>query len=139
MATPDIQLKFWTEFLKKNKNDKNAKYKFSGTPGRRQYLDLKMSAIFPFKIRLDIYIEENDYNDKGYQTICLMVSNSKLRTISQKFAAAAEKKKKNDGRVLIVGNFDKNAKIEENADSWATAMKWFNDSIIKIVDELLKK
>lgn len=139
MATPDIQLQFWTEFLKKNKNDKNSKYKFSGTPGRRQYLDLKMSTIFPFKIRLDIYIEENDYKDKGYQTICLMVSNSKLRTISKKFAAVGENKIINDGRVLIVGNFDKNAKIGENPAGWATAMKWFNDSIIKIVDELPKK
>jgi len=128
MTTKEKQLKFWTALKESDIN------LFSGTPSECQYYNIVNKDILPLKIRLDIYCCEEDYRDKGYLTVCVMLPEDKLQAISN--ATVNEKccVEQKISRFLWVSNRDCACLIGDNEKDWKNAIDWFSENVKNIVN-----
>jgi len=130
MTTKDKHIKFWTKLKESNES------LFSGTPSECQYYNIVNNDILPIKIRLDIYCCEEDYRDKGYLTICVMLPEDKLEAI----ATAVENEncliEQKISRFLLISNRDISCLIGDNEEGWGKAIEWFFANVNNIVSKL---
>ena len=130
MTTKEKQIRFWTKLKESDQK------LFDGTPGETQYYNIVNKEILPLKIRLDIYCCEEDYQSKGYLTICVMLPEDKMEVMSRSFAKDDVRIDQKLSRFFWVSNHDKKCLIGDNEADWKNAIEWFTKNVQNITNVL---
>ena len=130
MPISDIQLAFWTRLKESNPE------LFNGNPQGEHYFDIKIENVDHVIIRLDIYLCQRDFEEKGVQTIALVVSPETNRMINTLYEDDCESLKK-DCVINRVTNKLLTCPIDQNDNNWQPYIDWFTKYTSAMKDLLL--